>query len=192
MTIDRPRPTERQVHLFLRQGNEINAAALFPFLPLGIVDGGAVVGVDDLATDGGVVAQRGQIETLEGMHVVLLFALSVREVVERLRAHIPGEEMTDRAFAALERHVVHGGSVPVPVGGVEVKASQALQMRERIVDQQSRDLGAGLLAKRQTTLAFERLEKMAALGALRPLRANLLEECAPADLIMQCPHRAQG
>ena len=190
--IEGERAEHRQVHLGFGQGDEIDTAALLPFLPLGIVNRSAVVGVDHFAAGRGVLAQGSQREPLKCVHVVLFFPLSVREVVERLRAQIESEEVAGGAFAPVDRRVMHGGPVPVAIGGVEVKIPETLQMREGIVDQQSGDVGAGLLAERQTTLAFEGLEKMAPLRTLRPLRANLLEERAPADLIMQCPHRAQG
>ena len=50
--IDRILAGERQSHFFLGEGNEVDAAALFPFLPLDSADAGAVVGVEDFATGG--------------------------------------------------------------------------------------------------------------------------------------------
>jgi len=87
------------------------------------------------------------------------FALGVGEVLESLRAQVEGEEVAGRALAPIDRRVMHGGPVPVSVGGVEVKIPETLQMREGIVDEQSGDVAAGLLAERQTSFAFERLEK---------------------------------
>lgn len=55
------------------------------------------------------------------------------EVLESLRAQVEGEEVAGRALAPIDRRVMHGGPVPVSVGGVEVKIPETLQMREGIV-----------------------------------------------------------
>ena len=86
---------------------------------------------------------------------------------------------------------MHGGPVPVVVGSVEVKIAETLQMREGFIDEQSGDVGAGLLAECETTWAFERLKKVAALGTLRPLHPDFLEEGTAAVRIMQRAHHAQ-
>ena len=145
---------ERQVHFFLGEGDKVDAAALFPFLPLGVVDAGAVVGVEDFTTGGGVLAQSVLIEAFEGVHIVFLFALRVREVGERLGAQVEGEEVADGAFRTVDRHRVDGGPVPVTVGGVEIEVTQAVEVGEGIVGEQLGDTGTGLAAELQTAGAF--------------------------------------
>ncbi len=72
----------------------------------------SVVSIEDFATGGSGVAQGGQIEPFEGVHIVFLFALRVREVAERLSAQAEGEEMARRAFGAIDRGGVNGGPMP--------------------------------------------------------------------------------
>ena len=93
----------RQVHFFLGQGDEVDAAALFPFLPMGVLDAGAIVDGEDFATGGGVMAQRVAIKAPSAApRVVFLFALGEGQVGERLDLPVESEAVADRALCAGE------------------------------------------------------------------------------------------
>ncbi len=119
------------------------------------------------------------------MHVVFLFALRVCQVGERLGAQVEGEEVTDRAFRAVDRIGVDGGSVPVAVGGVEIKIPQGVEVGEGIIREQRGDARTRLFAKLQPAGAIERREKMSGRGTIRQQRAAVLEEAAATAVIVE-------
>ncbi len=191
LTVNRAWARDGQDPLFFGQGNKIATAGLFPFLPLGIVDGGTVVGLEHFSSSGGVVAKLVEREAFEHVHIVFLFALAEGERAEGLGAQVEGEEVASRAFAAVDRGVRHGRPGPVAIGGVDIIIVQVGEMSAGVVGELSGATLTGLLTEREAAGAFERLEKMSARGTMRELRADALEEGAAAGLIVERADRAE-
>ncbi len=116
---------------------------------------------------------------------MFFFALRVREVTERLGAQVEDEGMADRAFRVVERGGMHGGTVPVALGCVEIEVGQAVQMGKGIIGEQPGAPGIRLLVERGAAGAFEDREKMSGCGAIQQERADGWQEAAAAGMIVE-------
>ncbi len=159
---------------------------------MGLVDAGAVAGGQDFAAGGGVLAPRVPIKAFEGVPVVFLFALRVRQVGARLGAPVEGEEVADRAFRPVDRIRVDGCPVPGAVGGVEIEVTQTVEGGEGILAGQVSGRGHWLAGRASGGGRFRGREKMGDLGTIRQQWTAVLSEAAAAGRVVKAARRTQG
>ena len=159
---------------------------------MGLVDAGAVAGGQDFAAGGGVLAPRVPIKAFEGVPVVFLFALRVRQVGARLGAPVEGEEVADRAFRPVDRIRVDGCPVPRAVGGVEIEVTQTVEGGEGIIAGQVSGRGHWLAGRASGGGHFRGREKRGDLGTIRQQWTAVLWEAAAAGRVVKAARRAQG
>ena len=175
-----------RAHVLLGVAEEVDAAALFPAVPLPEVDARAIPDPKHPLPLRGTTAQVLDRRALEPRHVVLLelvLLVGSLEMEEGIVSEVEPVEMSDGVLLSGFLRVVRGGGVPVAISGEYLEAlerrdgGQAVGRRR---GQMVMDRVGGLLAEGESAAAFEGLEEMGSADLAEVGEGELGEEVQAA------------
>lgn len=140
-----------QLHVFLHAGEKINAAVVFPAVPLLKVDAGPIPDVEDFLAFFRALSEGFDVEFFEHSHVIGLFVGSVAaesKVGEKSVPEVEGVKVSDGVFdPGLVAFVVRAGGVEMTVASIKMEVFQGLgqggDLRKKIV-RLERELAVGM------------------------------------------------